>query len=96
VLLFGASLLGSAHCVAMCGPYVACARPSSFPAARRGRLDLRLRALFNLGRIATYGLIGLIVGAFGQIAQAVAAAWESPESLRLRLAAGRPGLRPSR
>jgi len=28
--------------------------------------------LFNLGRIATYGLIGLVVGAFGQIAQAAA------------------------
>jgi hypothetical protein len=32
-----------------------------------------LRVLFNFGRIATYGLIGLIVGAFGQIAQAIAA-----------------------
>src|SRR5882757_7561401 len=72
VLLFGASVLGSAHCLAMCGPYVAMctaqfAPRGATPAARCG-----LRVLFNLGRIATYSLIGLIVGAFGQIAQAAA------------------------
>jgi len=72
VLLFGASVLGSAHCLAMCGPYVAMctaqfAPRGATPAARCG-----LRVLFNLGRIATYSLIGLLVGAFGQIAQAVA------------------------
>jgi hypothetical protein len=39
-------------------------------ATRAARFALRI--LFNVGRIATYGLIGLIVGAFGQIAQAVA------------------------
>jgi uncharacterized protein len=72
VLLFSASMLGSAHCVAMCGPYVAMCTAhfvarSATPAARCG-----LRVLFNLGRIATYSLIGLVVGAFGQIAQAAA------------------------
>ena len=72
VLLFSAAMLGSVHCVAMCGPYVAMCTAhfvprSATPAARCG-----LRVLFNLGRIATYSLIGLVVGAFGQIAQAAA------------------------
>jgi len=71
VLLFGASVLGSAHCLAMCGPYVAMCTAQFAPGVRPCG-TLRLRVLFNLGRIATYSLIGLLVGAFGQIAQAVA------------------------
>ncbi len=72
VLLFGASLLGSAHCVAMCGPYVAMCTAQFVPRGATPRARCGLRILFNMGRIATYGVIGLIVGAFGQIAQAVA------------------------
>jgi sulfite exporter TauE/SafE len=72
-LLLGASLLGSAHCVGMCGPYVAMCSAQFVPRGATGAARLFLRILFNLGRIATYGVIGLIVGAFGQIAQAVAA-----------------------
>jgi sulfite exporter TauE/SafE len=71
-LLFGASLLGSAHCVAMCGPYVAMCTAQFVPRGATSAQRCSLRVLFNLGRIATYTLIGLIVGAFGQIAQAVA------------------------
>jgi uncharacterized protein len=71
-LLFGASLLGSAHCVAMCGPYVAMCTAQFVPRGATPAQRCSLRVLFNLGRIATYSLIGLIVGAFGQIAQAVA------------------------
>jgi len=60
VLLFGASVLGSAHCVrhvrTLCGDV---ARPSSSPGARPFRRHVcGLRVLFNLGRIATYSLIG--------------------------------------
>jgi uncharacterized protein len=73
VLLFGASVLGSAHCVAMCGPYVAMCTAQFVPRGATAAARCGLRVLFNLGRIATYSLIGLIVGAFGQIAQAVAA-----------------------
>jgi sulfite exporter TauE/SafE len=73
VLLFGASLLGSAHCVGMCGPYVAMCTAQFVPRCATPAARFFLRILFNLGRIATYGLIGLIVGAFGQIAQAEAA-----------------------
>lgn len=72
-LLLGASLLGSAHCVGMCGPYVAMCSAQFVPRGATAAARLFLRILFNLGRIATYGLIGLVVGAFGQIAQAIAA-----------------------
>jgi uncharacterized protein len=72
VLLFCASLLGSAHCVAMCGPYVAMCTAQFVPKGATPGARCGLRVLFNLGRIATYSLIGLIVGAFGQIAQAAA------------------------
>jgi sulfite exporter TauE/SafE len=72
VLLFGASLLGSAHCVAMCGPYVAMCTAQFVPRGATPAARCGLRALFNLGRITTYSLIGLIVGAFGQIAQELA------------------------
>lgn len=72
VLLFGASLLGSAHCVGMCGPYVAMCTAQFVPRGATPAVRFFLRILFNLGRIATYALIGLIAGAFGQIAQAVA------------------------
>ena len=72
VLLFAASLLGSAHCVAMCGPYVAMCTAQFVPRGATPAARCGLRLLFNLGRIATYSLIGLIVGAFGQIAEAAA------------------------
>jgi sulfite exporter TauE/SafE len=72
VFLFGASLLGSAHCVAMCGPYVAMCTAQFVPKGATPRARCILRVLFNLGRIATYAMMGLIVGAFGQIAQAAA------------------------
>jgi sulfite exporter TauE/SafE len=71
-LLFGASVLGSAHCVAMCGPYVAMCTAQFVPRGATPAARYGLRVLFNLGRIATYSLIGLIVGAFGQIAQELA------------------------
>jgi sulfite exporter TauE/SafE len=75
LLLLGASLLGSAHCVGMCGPYVAMCTAQFVPRGTTAAARFFLRILFNLGRIATYGLIGLIVGAFGQIAQALATRW---------------------
>jgi sulfite exporter TauE/SafE len=72
VLLFGASVLGSAHCIAMCGPYVAMCTAQFVPRGATTAARCGLRLVFNLGRIATYSLIGLIVGAFGQIAQELA------------------------
>ncbi|HWX23887.1 MAG TPA: sulfite exporter TauE/SafE family protein [Vicinamibacteria bacterium] len=71
-LLFLASLFGSAHCVGMCGPYVALCTSRLTPAGAPRGGSLLLRLLFNLGRIATYAAIGLLAGAFGQIALAAA------------------------
>ncbi|HEV7613851.1 MAG TPA: sulfite exporter TauE/SafE family protein [Steroidobacteraceae bacterium] len=75
VLLFGAALLGSAHCVGMCGPYVAMCTAQFVPRNATPAARFFLRLLFNLGRIGTYTVIGLTVGAFGQIALALAARW---------------------
>jgi sulfite exporter TauE/SafE len=71
-LLFAASLLGSAHCVGMCGPYVAMCTAQFIPRAVTPMARFGYRLLFNMGRIITYCLIGLSVGAFGQIALAAA------------------------
>jgi hypothetical protein len=73
VLLFAASLLGSAHCVGMCGPYVAMCTAQFVPRGATPAARLLLRLLFNLGRIGTYMVIGFTVGAFGQVALALAA-----------------------
>jgi sulfite exporter TauE/SafE len=67
-LLFLASLFGSAHCVGMCGPYVALCAARVSPAGSQGARRVVFRLLFNGGRIAIYVVIGALVGAFGQIA----------------------------
>jgi sulfite exporter TauE/SafE len=64
LLLFLASFFGSAHCVGMCGPYVAMCASKLFG----GGGSLLQRVLFNLARLGTYTLIGLLAGAFGEIA----------------------------
>jgi hypothetical protein len=53
---FVAGLLGSLHCVGMCGAFAAsCARtPSGLPA-------------WHLGRVGTYALLGALAGAAGQL-----------------------------
>lgn len=53
--------LGSLHCVGMCGPIaLALPRAEQHWGAVAGAL------LYNLGRILTYLLLGLIIGAFGR------------------------------
>jgi sulfite exporter TauE/SafE len=74
-VLFIASVLGSAHCVGMCGPYVAMCTAQFLPRGASAASRLGLRLLFNLGRVATYCVIGLVAGAFGQIFLAAAARW---------------------
>lgn len=64
VAIFVASLLGSAHCVGMCGAFVAFAVGSSDGrAAAPSRA--RLNAAYNGGRLVTYVLLGVVAGAFG-------------------------------
>jgi sulfite exporter TauE/SafE len=70
-LLFLASLLGSAHCVGMCGPYVALCSARIAPEGAGPKLRTLLLLLFNAGRVGAYSLLGFLVGAFGQIGLAL-------------------------
>lgn len=56
VFLLG--LLGSGHCVGMCGPLIL-----AFPARHGGALA---HLAYNLGRIVTYAIVGAILGSLGQ------------------------------
>jgi len=72
LLLFVASVLGSAHCVGMCGPYVAICAARLAPQGASAASCFLVRMLFNAGRVATYVVIGWVAGSFGQIATAAA------------------------
>jgi sulfite exporter TauE/SafE len=63
-LLMG--LLGSSHCVVMCGGVVAMTC-SALPLARRGRVGAQLPYVlaYNAGRIASYAAAGAVAGALG-------------------------------
>lgn len=55
-------LLGSFHCVGMCG-----AIALALPGAGQGRARyVAGRVLYNLGRLSTYTLLGLLAGVLGQ------------------------------
>ncbi|EAY28253.1 sulfite exporter TauE/SafE family protein [Microscilla marina] len=55
-------LLGSFHCVGMCGPIA-----FALPISKRNNAELiKSRVLYNLGRILTYTLLGAIVGVLGR------------------------------
>ncbi len=59
---FVVGLLGSLHCVGMCGPIVA-----ALPQGEGGKLSfLYGRLLYNSGRVVTYALIGLLFGLIGK------------------------------
>ena len=60
-LLMG--LLGSLHCLGMCGP-LALALPAA-PGSRARFVAGRI--LYNLGRTATYALLGVAFGLFGRV-----------------------------
>jgi sulfite exporter TauE/SafE len=70
LLLFVASVLGSAHCVGMCGPYVAICAARMAPQGASAPVRFLVRLLFNAGRVATYVIIGWVAGSIGQIALA--------------------------
>ena len=55
-------LVGSTHCVGMCGPLAL-----ALPLSRKQRFRLMLESLYyNLGRVITYTLLGTIFGLLGQ------------------------------
>ncbi len=56
-------LAGSAHCAGMCGP-LALALPRRAGSSAAGLVVGRLS--YNAGRVATYGLLGLLLGWVGQ------------------------------
>jgi len=60
-LIFIGGLLGSAHCIGMCGP-LAISLSASAPA---GSPLLRRQLVFSLGRIFTYGFCGTAAGMGG-------------------------------
>ncbi|OHX11390.1 sulfite exporter TauE/SafE family protein [Chromobacterium sphagni] len=69
-ILFLAGLLGGGHCVGMCGGIVA-ALTLHHPA---GTARWRILAGYNLGRIASYALIGALLGALAASGLGLAAA----------------------
>lgn len=73
VLLFLAiGVLAGAHCIGMCGPlvtiYAGRMDDGTADSAHAGRLttyEVRQHALFNIGRAASYTLLGAVFGALG-------------------------------
>lgn len=57
VLAFGGGLLGSAHCLGMCGAFVL-----ALGARQRGIANLLRQILYGLGRVFTYTFGGLLAG----------------------------------
>ena len=59
-----ASLLGSAHCVGMCGPMVLIA--TGIKEARSSKSERLFRSLgYHFGRLGTYLILGLAAGLLG-------------------------------
>jgi sulfite exporter TauE/SafE len=56
-----ASLLGSLHCVGMCGPFAMLAAASN----QQRRSVLFPAAAYSLGRLVTYTIVGVIFGSLG-------------------------------
>ncbi len=60
-LVFGAGLLGSAHCLGMCGPF-ALALGAAAPSPRA---NLWRQSWYSVGRIFTYSVLGAAAAFFG-------------------------------
>ena len=73
-------LLGGGHCLGMCGGLMG-ALTMAIPAEQRNR-RLQLLLAYNIGRISSYALAGLLVGLAGW------AIGSSPAALLLRVLAG--------
>jgi len=73
-------LLGGGHCLGMCGGLMGALTLAIPPEQRSQRLQLLLA--YNLGRISSYALAGLLLGLAGW------AVGNSPAAMLLRIAAG--------
>lgn len=59
---FFMGLLGSVHCIGMCGPLV-----MALPISQMNPIQKVLASiLYHIGKITTYGLLGVLVGLFGK------------------------------
>lgn len=59
---FTVGILGSLHCVGMCGPIA-----MALPYQKQSKLALiTSTSLYNIGRIVTYSLLGLFIGIIGK------------------------------
>lgn len=64
--VFVASLLGSTHCAGMCGAFLAFAvSPGPAGTAARSAPRWQRLAAYNLGRLTTYVLLGVLAGLLG-------------------------------
>ena len=79
--VISASLMGSLHCVGMCGPLALWAAGADRSSAGRAMITPSL--LYHLGRLLTYGLAGAAAGFFGQLLD-----W-SGQAMGLQLVAAR-------
>ncbi len=62
ITAFGLGILGSAHCLGMCGPLAL-----AIPAPKNTFVQrLRSALLLNVGRVLTYAFIGALFGLFGR------------------------------
>lgn len=64
---FIAGLLGGGHCIGMCGGIVSALSFSLPPSQRQPLRIASLMLTYNLGRISSYTLAGILVGGLGQI-----------------------------
>lgn len=96
---FLVGVAGSVHCVGMCGGIVAAVTMRSMAVhgvssgagtlaagGRAGAAQLSFQLAFNFGRIATYGVIGGVVGAVGSLGLLLETLF--PVQLALRVIAG--------
>jgi len=63
--LFIVGLLGAGHCAGMCGGIVGAL---SLQSPQGGGASVAVHLAYNLGRIASYALAGLVAGTLGQLA----------------------------
>ena len=62
LLFFVIGLVGSGHCIGMCGPFV-----MGYSQSKNNHWSSHV--LYGLGRATTYAMMGLLVGVFGQVLQ---------------------------
>ena len=71
VAFFLVGLLGGAHCIGMCGPLIALYSERMNVSSRRPDAlslgEVRQHALFNLGRTASYTVMGAVFGLAGSV-----------------------------